>query len=191
MPSVEEVGLLMKDKVASWRLSNQIKILNKAQEKCAKNNISPKAISLKLLCPYLENASLEEDEYMQDKWANLLTNLVDSQQNIENNIFPYILSQISKDEYEFIEYIFRNTSNKNYLYNKNESIEKNLPNHNKANLIRLGILEKNFNQISSKEESIIGMKSQGSEKYELSIEYNFTELGVLFLEFCSVIKSYS
>lgn len=117
MPSVEEVGLLMKDKVAAWRLSNQIKILNKAQEKCVENNISPKAISLKILCPYLEYASLEEDEYMQDKWANLLTNLVDSEQNIENNIFPYILSQISKNEYEILIYT-KNLVAQNLNFNK-------------------------------------------------------------------------
>lgn len=98
MPAVEETGLLLKDQVASWRLGNQVKILNRAKDICDKNNISPKAISLKLLCPYLEYASLEEDEYMQDKWAMLLANLVDSKQNTKNNIFPYILSQISKSE---------------------------------------------------------------------------------------------
>lgn len=98
LPAIEETGLLLKDQVASWRLKNQVKILNRAKDICEKGNIKPKAISLKLLCPYLEYASLEEDEYMQDKWANLLTNLVDSEQNIENNIFPYILSQMSKSE---------------------------------------------------------------------------------------------
>jgi hypothetical protein len=102
MPAVEETGLLFKDQVASWRFRNQIKILNKAKNICDKNNITTKAISLKLLCPYLENASLEEDDEMQEGWAALLSNLVDSEQNIENNIFPYILSQISKEEFLFI-----------------------------------------------------------------------------------------
>jgi hypothetical protein len=53
-----------------------------------------------LLVPYLENAGLEEDEFLQDKWATMLGNMLDSEQNIENNIFPFILSQISKNEFE-------------------------------------------------------------------------------------------
>ncbi|MNX55356.1 hypothetical protein D3C86_861180 [compost metagenome] len=58
---------------------------------------------VKLLAPFLENAGLEEDEYLQEKWALLLTNMVDSKQNIGNHVFPYILSQISKEEFEFIQ----------------------------------------------------------------------------------------
>tara|TARA_R110002050_G_scaffold81125_2_gene173397 strand:- start:59 stop:928 length:870 start_codon:yes stop_codon:yes gene_type:complete len=102
-PSVEETGLLIKDTIASYRFKNQIKILNKAKEYCEKNNISPKQISFKLLCPLLEYASLEENEKLQDKWSILISNLADSEQNIENHVFPYILSQISLKEFEIIE----------------------------------------------------------------------------------------
>ncbi len=106
-PSAEELGLLIKDRVSLWRFNNQIKILNKAKAQCEKNNISIKSISPKLLCPYLENASLEDDDNLQDKWANLLVNMVDSQQNIQNHVFPYILSQLSKDEFVFLEAILQ------------------------------------------------------------------------------------
>jgi hypothetical protein len=98
MPSVEETGLLIKEKVTYWRFKNQVRILNKSQEYCIKNNIKPKAISLKLLCPLLENASLEEDDYLQEKWAILLGNMVDSEQNVENHVFPFLLGQMSKNE---------------------------------------------------------------------------------------------
>ena len=103
MPTVEETGLLLKDKVTLWKFKNQVRMLNKAKEYCEKNGVSTKKISLKLLCPLLDNAALEEDEDMQDKWAILLSNLVDSEQNIENHVFPYILSQISKNEFNFVE----------------------------------------------------------------------------------------
>lgn len=106
-PAVEEVGLLVKEQVASWRFKNQVNILNRAREVCSKNNISTKSISLKLLVPFLEHASLEEDTYLQDKWAVLLSNLVDSDQNIENNVLPYILSQISKGEFVSLEIAYR------------------------------------------------------------------------------------
>ena len=102
-PSIEELGLLIKDQVSYWRFSNQVKILNKAKILCEKNNIETKAISPKLLCPYLENASLEDDDELQDKWAILLMNMVDSKQNIQNHVFPYILSQLSKSEFNILD----------------------------------------------------------------------------------------
>ena len=48
-------------------------------------------------------SGIEEDEEMQDKWAILLSNLVDSEQNIENHVFPYILSQLSSGEFKALE----------------------------------------------------------------------------------------
>jgi hypothetical protein len=103
MPTIEETGLLLKDQVVIWRFKNQVKMLNKAKLYCEKNNISTKTISLKLLCPLLDYSGLEEDEVLQDKWAILLSNMVDSDQNIENHVFPYILSQLSSNEFLVLE----------------------------------------------------------------------------------------
>ena len=103
LPSTEELGLLLRDQISLWRFNNQIRILNKAKLICEKNDISVKAIPPKLLCPYLDNAALEDDDELQDKWANLLVNMVDSQQNIQNHVFPYILSQLSKDEFNLLD----------------------------------------------------------------------------------------
>jgi len=103
LPSAEELGLLIKDQISFWRFNNQVRILNKARELCEKNNVSVKAIPPKLLYPYLEHASLEDDDELQDKWAILLVNMVDSRQNIQNHVFPYILSQLSSDEFKILE----------------------------------------------------------------------------------------
>lgn len=105
-PAAEEVGLLLRDTVALWKFRNQVRILTKAKAYCDTNGISPTAISLKLLCPLLENAALEEDESLQDKWAVLLSNLVDSEQNIESHVFPYILGQISAKEFAFLDVVY-------------------------------------------------------------------------------------
>ncbi len=105
-PSVEEVGLLIADNVKLWRVKNQIKVLSKAQAYCEKNNISIKQISLKLLCPLLDYSSIEEDNFMQNKWGILLSNMVDSEQNIENHVFPYILSQLSRNEFLILEKVY-------------------------------------------------------------------------------------
>src|SRR5690606_6585090 len=88
------------------KFKNQVKMLNKAKEYCQKNNINPKTISLKVLCPLLDYSALEESEELQDRWAILLANMVDSEQNIENHVFPYILSQISSNEFQILENVF-------------------------------------------------------------------------------------
>jgi len=106
-PAIEEAGLLVRDSVALWKFKNQVRILNKAKECCEINNISPKVISLKLLCPLLDGAALEEDETLQDKWATLLSNMIDSEQNIQNHVFPYILGQLSTNEFTFLERVLQ------------------------------------------------------------------------------------
>lgn len=106
MPAIEETGLLLKDQVTLWKFKNQVSMLNKAKLHCEKNNISPKTISLKLLCPLLDYSGLEEDEILHDKWAILLSNMVDSEQNIENHVFPYILSQLSSNEFLVLEKVY-------------------------------------------------------------------------------------
>ncbi len=161
-PAVEETGLLLKDHVAMWRFGNQVKMLNKARAKCEKHGISPKQISPKLLVPLLEGASLEEDEEMQDKWANMLTNMVDPDQNLQNHVFPYILGQLSKLEFEFLEQSFLDFKNKDeeylmrfregmayreepisletYLEESSMVDSKRVPDYLLSNLVRLGLI---------------------------------------------------
>jgi hypothetical protein len=106
MPAIEETGLLIKEQVTMWKFKNQVRMLNKAKLYCERNNISHKTISLKLLCPLLDYSGLEEDEILHDKWAILLSNMIDSEQNIENHVFPYILSQLSSNEFLVLEKVF-------------------------------------------------------------------------------------
>ena len=128
IPTVEETGLLLRDKVTQWRFNNQIKMLNKAKAVCEKNGIDPKKVSLKVLCPLLDYAGLEEDEVLQDKWALLLANMVDSGQNIENHVFPYILSQISTNEFVSLETtVILNDERVKKLNSELEQLRKNKP----------------------------------------------------------------
>lgn len=105
-PSAEEMGLLLKDGISKWRFNNQVKTLVKAKSICEKHGVNPKMISPKLLCPLLEYAGLEDNEKLQDKWGTLLANMVDSDQNVENHVFPYLLSQVSIQEFETLENTF-------------------------------------------------------------------------------------
>jgi len=106
-PSLEEAGLLLKESIALWRFRNQVSILEKANEICQRKGINPNPISLKLLCPLMDTASLEEDPEMQSKWAALLSNMVDSERNIQNHVFPYILGQLSLPEFALLDACIR------------------------------------------------------------------------------------
>jgi hypothetical protein len=98
-PTIDEVGLLISDNIKYLRFKNQVRILLKAKKYVENKNISIKEIPIKILVPLLENASLEDNEQLQDKWANMIVNMVDSESNVQNQVFPYILSQLSIDEY--------------------------------------------------------------------------------------------
>jgi len=156
IPAVEETGLLLKDKVTFWKFKNQVRMLNKAKEYCEKNNISPKTISLKLLCPLLDYSALEENEELQDKWAILLSNMVDSDQNIENHVFPYILSQISLNEYDFLSNVY----NDKIIRQARISEELKLFQKDKPEL-----LSKLKAQINDFEEQIKEKRKQGLSRY--------------------------
>lgn len=161
--AVEETGLLIKDQIASRRFKNQIKILNKAREYCIKHNIEPKQISFKLICPLLEYASLEEDEKLQEKWAVMISSLVDSEQNIENHVFPYILSQISLNEYEALEKTFTQKHEKvNKLTIEYGNYKKEFPSKEKSILENI---EKHSNDLTNKwkfEKELRDLKASGN-----------------------------
>lgn len=128
-PSIEETGLLIKEKITYLKFKNQVRMLNKAKEYCEKSKINPKIISLKILCPLLDYSALEENEKLQDKWAILLSNLVDSDQNIQNHVFPYILSQISLDEFVILERAFDDKNQRQEKFRQElYEFKKDLPN---------------------------------------------------------------
>ncbi|HTB07608.1 MAG TPA: Abi-alpha family protein [Bacteroidia bacterium] len=120
-PTIEEVGLLISDNIKFLRFKNQVKILLKAKDYVENNNISLKEIPIKILVPLLEKASLEEDENLQDKWANMLVNMVDSETSFQNQIFPHILSQLSITEYDALKNVLQEEKK---LAGKKEALAK-------------------------------------------------------------------
>lgn len=125
-PTLEQIGLLSSDQIKYFRFKNQVKILEKSRKYVEKRNINLKEIPIKILVPLLEQASLEEDESMQELWARLLTNMIDSDKNLQNNIFPYILGQISIEEFNELEklnyYEIKITEDYNLMHKMRQNI---------------------------------------------------------------------
>ena len=95
-PAAEEIGLMFQDKVKFYRLKNQLNILNKAKLYLDKNKIEPKPIPLRTLLALLEGASLEDNDYLADKWAALISNASSGSLNNEKHpSFPKVLMELS------------------------------------------------------------------------------------------------
>lgn len=202
-PTIEEVGLLISENVKFLRFKNQVNILLKAKDYVEKKKINLKEIPIKILVPLLDNASLEDNEELQDKWANMIVNLVDSQMNLQNQIFPYLLSQISIEEYnelkilieketEFVyqrldylkardKFSFQLTREERKIKEDVDKIEQggfplNLEDFEKANLFRLGLVR----QLPPKiyiEEFSTGSRDEGEKWHQLEAEYDADNYG--------------
>ncbi|MES2487382.1 MAG: Abi-alpha family protein [Bacteroidota bacterium] len=170
-PAVDEVGLLIADPIRAWRFNNQLKMLNKAEERIKKQGISLKKISVKNLVPLLEYSSLEEDDNLQNMWVNLFVNYVDADKNYASSVFPYILSQLSSREAEQLS----DFSDANFIsYKKLLVSETEL-----YNLMRLGLV-KEAEYLQKKTMSVIRIKTQ----HFVSDMFYLTALGKEFLACC-------
>jgi hypothetical protein len=107
-PFVDEVGGILGDKARVWRFKRTVSLLEKVKQFTTEKGIDPKAVPLKTLLPILENASLEDDEYLHDMWAALLATAADTRMsNSVQPCFVEILKQLTSREAKFIEFLFQ------------------------------------------------------------------------------------
>ncbi len=139
---IEELGLLLKDSVKHWRLKNQLRVLEKVKATCEKAGMPLRQVNLKVLFPYLEAVSLEEDEKLQNLWANLLANYIDESKKLEATVYPEILRQLSSKDVEILENYYSvdivYDTNKLPLRKTNKQLEYSVT--ELANIERLGLI---------------------------------------------------
>ncbi|MVM36494.1 hypothetical protein GO730_00540 [Spirosoma sp. HMF3257] len=108
-----EFGESIADQVRLRRFKNQIKILERANEYLKDSKIEYKKINLKVLAPLIENASYEEEELLQERWAKLIKNiLIKPISLIQQQNAVEILNKISNEEAVLLEYIYRSLASK-------------------------------------------------------------------------------
>src|SRR5262249_42977705 len=71
-PAADEVAEMLRDSIRIYRYQRQLKLLHKAEVMTNAAGYTPQTVSLKLLFPLLEGASLEENEDLHSMWAALL-----------------------------------------------------------------------------------------------------------------------
>ncbi len=123
-PSIDGMGGLLGDQVKFIRFKNKVNIALKAQAMLEKKGISPKNVPLKLIVPLLEQASLEEDEELQNIWAALLANSANPTCICEiHSSYVEILKQLSALEFRFLEKLLSEIKKRKVQNNAHPSIE--------------------------------------------------------------------
>ena len=100
---------LFEDKLKYYRATNQLKYIERFNELANKLGASArmKPVPLKLALPLMEAASLEDDNYLQKLWVNLLFNASNEQSKINlQRSHIAILEQLTSLEARSLEVIY-------------------------------------------------------------------------------------
>jgi hypothetical protein len=106
-PAAEEAGLMLRDHVRVFRAKRQLRLYLRTAEIFEKTGLTPQHVPLKLLFPIVENASVEESDDLQDRWANLLARAANPAEAHTVSIsFPTILRELSPRQAQFLDAIY-------------------------------------------------------------------------------------
>ena len=103
-PFADQLGGLMADPIRVWRYQRSLKLFDKVARLSASRAIELKVVPLKTILPILEYASVEEDEDLHDRWANLLANSAIDSDRVRP-IFPDALRQLGPTEARLLDYM--------------------------------------------------------------------------------------
>lgn len=106
---VRQGGGILSDNVRLWRFRNQVKIIREAQKIVEESGLQKQQVPIKVLAPLIENSSLEEDQSMQQKWANLLANATTGFLGIKAN-YVEILKELSSTEVSILDAMYRDAN---------------------------------------------------------------------------------
>ena len=103
-PAIDEAGLILQDKVRVYRLKNTLRALDRVRALLSEANIEPRQVPLRALLPLLDGVSLEDDEFLREKWARLLASAASStDEYLAHPSFARILSEMSAREAKLLD----------------------------------------------------------------------------------------
>ena len=142
-PAAEEFGFALRDSVRMYRFKRQVRLFKQFEKICSDANIKPQSVKLPLLFDIIERASVEDDDELQDLWANLLVNAANpARKTMVSRAFPEILKQLSKQEAIFLSAAYE-TTGEQYRFVSLSSDDQQLPALQaveRDNLFRLGLI---------------------------------------------------
>ncbi len=91
--TADEVGKTLKNNIRNFDIRRTAETFAKVYQQLEEAGIEPHRVAPKILYPILEGVCLEEDDYLKEKWANLLASSI-TEGEIHPSYAP-ILSQLS------------------------------------------------------------------------------------------------
>lgn len=99
---VTEFGGLLQDGVKSWRAKNMIRTLVRMKELVAKSGLAQQELTGKFFIQTIDKAGIEDESYLQNKWAALLANAATGK--IQNDVkYVSILSELNSKEVKLLD----------------------------------------------------------------------------------------
>lgn len=104
-PVAIEFGQVLGDRMRVYRYSKAIALLEKTKRMLESAHIEPSQVPPSLFLPILENASVQDNDSLHDRWAALLANAAAPDSEILP-AFSEILRQLSPAEAQFLDTTF-------------------------------------------------------------------------------------
>ncbi len=104
-PLAEELGLMFGDKARVYRVRNLVKVIEKTQKILADSHLSGSPVPPRIFLPIIESASLEDDDYLQMRWAGLLASASADPQSL-SPAFVEILKELTPGQAKALEDFF-------------------------------------------------------------------------------------
>jgi hypothetical protein len=196
-PAAEELGLTLRDRFRMFRFERQVHLLGRFRVICENARIDPKSVRIPLLFDILDRATLEEDDDLQELWANLLANAADPREVVRvRTTFPDILRHISKEEAVYLGEMFGINematayTGRAFLPQVDEEIEVSLPpkrldDVSYDNLKRLGLITENEETVP-----VVPLGAGVNQFRFLTAErYILSYLGIAFVAACRAPKA--
>lgn len=179
---VKEFGGVLSDSVKGWRARNMIKILTRTKVLIEQSGLSQQELSGKFFVQAIEKASVEDDDTLQEKWAQLLSSAVSGkvQQDVK---YISILSELSSIEVKLLDAISKGQVQSTprvpeFIYSAEKVTE-----YLKISSVATKIMIDNFYRLNICHAPAMDGITVGSQKalVRTNETFTFTDLGRAFL----------
>jgi len=172
---VREFAAWATDLIRYRRAPHQAKLLMRAAEKIKASGLPSSAVEDKLLRAVLEDGPMEDEEDMQERWANLLANAGTGSATVRS-AFTTVLRDLDPPDARLLDFFANQTSADRVLVDSFTKVPSPRDGASLGNLTRLELLRAIRSMPTT-----IGTQSDG----EATITgYAFTEFGWEFVQAC-------
>ena len=110
-PLEQGIGIF-EDKLKYMRWERQVAIMDKVNRKMAERGLDgpTQTVPLKITIPLLQAASMEDEDDLQELWANLLVNAADKESEIEpRHAYISLLKDLTNFDAQILEKLYSNS----------------------------------------------------------------------------------